>query len=48
MVEDRSLPEVDSAVGIDLGLSRFAVFSNGAKIDSPRFLQQAERRLKKA
>ncbi|MFD4401191.1 RNA-guided endonuclease InsQ/TnpB family protein [Nocardia sp. NPDC058499] len=47
-VEDRSLPEVDTEVGIDLGLASFAVLSNGRRIDSPRFLRQAERRLKKA
>ncbi|MFI9535231.1 RNA-guided endonuclease InsQ/TnpB family protein [Nocardia fusca] len=47
-VGDRSLPEVDSEVGIDLGLATFAVLSNGRKIDNPRFLRQAERRLKKA
>ncbi|MFI6310604.1 RNA-guided endonuclease InsQ/TnpB family protein [Nocardia fusca] len=47
-VEDRSLPGVDSEVGIDLGLATFAVLSNGRRIDSPRFLRQAEHRLKKA
>jgi putative transposase len=47
-VEDQVLPEVDSEVGIDLGLATFAVLSNGRRIDSPRFLRQAERRLKKA
>ncbi|MFD4402573.1 RNA-guided endonuclease InsQ/TnpB family protein [Nocardia sp. NPDC058499] len=47
-VGDHPLPEVESEVGIDLGLTTFAVLSNGHKIDSPRFLRQAERRLKKA
>ncbi|WP_280435037.1 RNA-guided endonuclease InsQ/TnpB family protein [Nocardia carnea] len=47
-VTDRPLPEVDSEVGIDLGLTTFAVLSTGHKIDTPRFLRQAERRLKKA
>ncbi|MFD4404388.1 RNA-guided endonuclease InsQ/TnpB family protein [Nocardia sp. NPDC058499] len=47
-VGDHPLPEVDTEVGIDLGLTTFAVLSNGRKIDSPRFLRQAERRLKKA
>lgn len=42
------LPEADTEVGIDLGLSTFAVLSNGKTIASPRFLRQAERRLKKA
>ncbi|GGO46126.1 transposase [Streptomyces daqingensis] len=42
------LPEVDAEVGIDLGLGHFAVLSNGTKVDSPRFLRRAEKRLKKA
>lgn len=47
-VDTEPLPEADSEVGIDLGLSTFAVLSNGQKIASPRFLRRAERRLKKA
>jgi putative transposase len=46
-VDDHPLPERDGEVGIDLGLATFAVLSNGVKVDSPRFLRQAERRLKK-
>ncbi|MFD6190240.1 RNA-guided endonuclease InsQ/TnpB family protein [Streptomyces sp. NPDC060275] len=42
------MPETDSTVGIDLGLTHFAVLSDGAKIDSPRFLRRAEKKLKKA
>lgn len=43
------MPQADTAaVGIDLGLSHFAVLSDGTKIDSPRFLRRAEKRLKKA
>ncbi|MFD6272607.1 RNA-guided endonuclease InsQ/TnpB family protein [Nocardia asteroides] len=45
--DDRSLPEVESEVGIDLGLTTFAVLSDGTKIVSPRFLRQVERRLRK-
>jgi putative transposase len=41
-------PEPGSAVGIDLGLTHFAVLSDGTKIDSPRFLRRAEKKLKKA
>jgi len=33
--------------GIDLGLTHFAVRDNGEKIDAPKFLRKAERRLKK-
>ncbi|WP_246204020.1 RNA-guided endonuclease InsQ/TnpB family protein, partial [Streptomyces tailanensis] len=41
-------PEPDAAIGIDLGLTHFAVLSDGTKIDSPRFLRRAEKKLKKA
>ncbi|MFD9318924.1 RNA-guided endonuclease InsQ/TnpB family protein [Streptomyces sp. NPDC060053] len=41
-------PEPGRAVGIDLGLTNFAVLSDGRKIDSPRFLRRAEKKLKKA
>ncbi|MFD6915914.1 RNA-guided endonuclease InsQ/TnpB family protein [Streptomyces virginiae] len=43
-----TLPDTDRAVGIDLGLSHFAILSDGTKIDSPRFLRRAEKKLKKA
>ncbi|OCC09784.1 RNA-guided endonuclease TnpB family protein [Streptomyces sp. PTY087I2] len=39
------LVEVES--GIDLGLSAFAVLSDGTKIDSPRFLRRAEKKLRR-
>lgn len=45
--EDKPLPETTPQVGIDLGLSHFAVLSDGTKITNPRFLRRAERRLKK-
>lgn len=45
---DDPLPETDAVVGIDLGLSHFAILSDGTKIDSPRFLRRAEKKLKKA
>lgn len=38
-------PTHDS-VGIDLGISHFAILSTGEKIDNPRHLKRAERRLK--
>ncbi|MGW6355923.1 RNA-guided endonuclease InsQ/TnpB family protein [Streptomyces sp. NPDC055092] len=41
------MPETDRAIGIDLGLTHFAVLSDGTKIDSPRFLRRAEKKLKK-
>ncbi|MGW0391685.1 RNA-guided endonuclease InsQ/TnpB family protein [Streptomyces sp. NPDC003042] len=42
-----ALPETDAQVGIDLGLSHFAILSDGTKIDAPRFLRRAEKKLKK-
>ncbi|KPI21438.1 transposase, IS605 OrfB family, partial [Actinobacteria bacterium OK006] len=41
------MPETDRTTGIDLGLAHFAVLSDGTKIDSPRFLRRAEKKLKK-
>ncbi|WP_346022779.1 transposase [Streptosporangium nondiastaticum] len=45
---DEPLPETVAEVGIDLGLTHFAVTSDGSKVDNPRFLRRAERRLRKA
>ena len=42
------MPATDRSVGIDLGLTHFAVLSDGRVIDSPRFLRRAEKKLKKA
>ncbi|MGJ5831335.1 RNA-guided endonuclease InsQ/TnpB family protein [Streptomyces ossamyceticus] len=42
------MPQSDRTIGIDLGLTHFAVLSDGTKIDSPRFLRRAEKKLKKA
>jgi putative transposase len=47
-VDPEPLPETDAEVGIDLGLTHFAVLSDGQRIASPRFLRRAERRLKRA
>ncbi|MFE9444857.1 RNA-guided endonuclease InsQ/TnpB family protein [Streptomyces sp. NPDC006602] len=43
-----AMPDSDQMVGIDLGLTHFAVLSDGRVIDSPRFLRRAEKKLKKA
>ncbi|MET7746606.1 RNA-guided endonuclease TnpB family protein [Streptomyces sp. NPDC005385] len=42
------LPETTGAVGIDLGLTHFAVLSDGRKIASPRLFRRAEKKLRKA
>ncbi|MFD8229530.1 transposase [Streptomyces massasporeus] len=36
---------MEAESGIDVGLSAFAVLSDGSKIDSPRFLRRAEKKL---
>jgi putative transposase len=41
-----ALPAADAVIGIDLGLTHFAVLSDGRKIASPRFLRRAERKLR--
>ncbi|MFE2499696.1 RNA-guided endonuclease InsQ/TnpB family protein [Streptomyces scopuliridis] len=41
------LPELDTEVGIDLGLSTFAVLSDGTRVGSPKFLRRAEKKLKR-
>ena len=46
--DETSLPETDGQVGVDLGLTHFAILSDGTKIDSPRFLRRAEKKLKRA
>ena len=41
------LPPTTGEVGIDLGLTHFAVLDDGTKVASPKFLRRAERKLKK-
>ncbi|MFJ9543731.1 RNA-guided endonuclease InsQ/TnpB family protein [Streptomyces sp. NPDC101225] len=41
------LPALQADAGLDLGLSAFAVLSDGSKIDSPRFLRRAEKKLRR-
>jgi putative transposase len=41
------LPEAEPAVGLDLGLTSFAVLSDGRKITAPRFLRRAEKKLRR-
>ncbi|WP_319461861.1 transposase [Micromonospora sp. RTP1Z1] len=44
---DEPLPPVDVDVGIDLGLTHFAVLSNGKKVAAPKFLRRAARKLRR-
>ncbi len=45
--EPATLPVVPDNVGIDVGLASFATFSNGEKIDNPRFFRVEEHALAK-
>lgn len=47
-VEPKPLPKTESVVGIDVGLESFATFSNGEKIENPRFFRKSEKALAKA
>ena len=46
-VDPQPLPEVDGETGIDLGLSSYAVRSDGRKIASPKFFRRMERKLRR-
>ena len=43
-----TLAMAESAIGIDLGLTHFAVLSDGRKIASPQFLRRAEKKLRRS
>ncbi|MBE1606847.1 RNA-guided endonuclease InsQ/TnpB family protein [Actinopolymorpha pittospori] len=45
--QEETLPRVDSEVGIDLGLTHFAVLSDGRKVAAPKFLRRAARKLRR-
>jgi putative transposase len=45
--QDETLPPVESEMGIDLGLTHFAVMSDGTKVAAPKFLLRAARKLKR-
>ena len=45
--EPVTLPETGPVIGIDLGLTHFAVLSDGRKIASPRFFRRAEKKLRR-
>ncbi len=45
--EVEKLPEIDSKVGIDVGLKDFAVLSSGKVYENPKHLRKAEKRLSK-
>jgi putative transposase len=45
---DQPLPPTSQEVGIDLGLTHFAVLSDGTKVDAPRIARKAQAKLAKA
>jgi putative transposase len=45
--QDETLPPVESEIGIDLGLTHFAVLSDSTKVTAPKFLRRAARKLKR-
>lgn len=46
-VEFEQYPKTNKNIGIDLGLVDFAIFSDGIKIENPRFYEQSEKKLAK-
>ncbi|WP_203779961.1 RNA-guided endonuclease InsQ/TnpB family protein, partial [Actinoplanes philippinensis] len=44
---DEALPPVESEIGIDLGLTHFAVMSDSTKVTAPKLLRRAARKLKR-
>ncbi|WP_346534146.1 transposase [Micromonospora sp. DPT] len=45
--QDETLPPAGAEVGIDLGLTHFAVLSDGTKVAAPTFLRRAARKLRR-
>ncbi|BAU27739.1 putative transposase [Aneurinibacillus soli] len=44
-VEMKPLPKVEKRVGVDLGLTRFAILSDGKTFDNPKYLRKYEMKL---
>lgn len=44
-VDREPLPKTNTTIGIDLGLTSFATYSNGENISNPRFFRQEEKKL---
>ncbi|PQC26714.1 transposase, partial [Enterococcus mundtii] len=45
--EIAELPKTNSAIGIDLGITDFAILSNGQKIDNNKFTSKMSKKLKR-
>jgi len=46
-IEIKLLPHNEKAIGIDMGLTTFATYSDGTKIENPRFFRTEEKNLAK-
>ncbi|WP_257131562.1 transposase, partial [Bacillus sp. AFS017336] len=46
-VEVQSLKKAESSIGIDLGITDFAIFSDGRKIDNNKFTSKMGKKLKR-
>lgn len=45
--DQERLPEIENAIGIDLGIKEFAITSDGELVENPKFLRKSEKRLRK-
>lgn len=45
--EKEKLPTTDSKIGIDLGIKKFCITSDGEMIENPKYLRKSEQRLRK-
>lgn len=43
----KPLEDIQTSVGIDVGIKTLAVLSNGEKLENPKFLQSAEKKIKR-
>ncbi len=47
-VDHKPLPKIDTVVGVDVGLARFATYSSGEKVSNPHFFRKEEKALARA
>jgi len=46
-IENNQFPKTGNNIGIDLGIVNFATYSDGIKIDNPKFFEKSEKKLAK-
>lgn len=47
-VDQKPLPQIDTVVGVDVGLASFATYSSGEKVSNPHFFRKEETALARA